>query len=44
MGGAHHALGLGESADRALAFQPLRRIHEPAERAGRPNGLQPAGA
>ncbi|WP_096701059.1 conjugal transfer protein TrbE [Magnetospirillum sp. 15-1] len=28
MGGIHHALGAGGS----LAFQPLRRIHEPAER------------
>jgi type IV secretion system protein VirB4 len=29
-GGAHHALGSG--GDEALAFQPLRRIDEPAER------------
>ncbi len=31
MGGAHHALGSGEGAT-ALAFQPLARIDEPAER------------
>jgi type IV secretion system protein VirB4 len=32
MGGAHHALGLGAVAGETLAFQPLRRIDEPAER------------
>ena len=32
MGGAHHALGLGSDAGDALAFQPLRRIDDPAER------------
>ena len=32
MGGAHHELG-ARGGDGALAFQPLRRIHEPAERA-----------
>ncbi|MGV7120449.1 conjugal transfer protein TrbE [Sphingopyxis sp. 550A] len=32
MGGAHHALGLGSDAGAALAFQPLRRIDDPAER------------
>ncbi|HEX8666988.1 MAG TPA: conjugal transfer protein TrbE [Allosphingosinicella sp.] len=33
MGGAHHALAAGEEEDGgALAFQPLRRIDEPAER------------
>ncbi|MBX3491389.1 MAG: conjugal transfer protein TrbE, partial [Parvibaculum sp.] len=31
MGGAHHALGSGEG-ETALAFQPLARIDEPAER------------
>jgi type IV secretion system protein VirB4 len=30
MGGSHHALGSG--AGEALAFQPLRKINEPAER------------
>jgi type IV secretion system protein VirB4 len=36
MGGAHHALGLGGedgAGEGALAFQPLRRIDEPAHRA-----------
>ena len=35
MGGAHHALGLGAEADGSsgLAFQPLRDIDVPAERA-----------
>lgn len=37
MGGEHHALGSeaapGTGTDGALAFQPLRRIDEPAERA-----------
>ncbi|WP_394438968.1 conjugal transfer protein TrbE [Sphingobium naphthae] len=37
MGGAHHALGLGSDAgpdsEGALAFQPLHRIDDPAERA-----------
>ncbi|GGC04677.1 conjugal transfer protein TrbE [Novosphingobium endophyticum] len=33
MGGAHHALGLGGDGADALAFQPLRGIDEPAERA-----------
>jgi type IV secretion system protein VirB4 len=32
MGGAHHALGAG-SGEGGLAFQPLRRIDDPAERA-----------
>jgi len=32
MGGAHHALGLGADAGATLAFQPLRRIDDPAER------------
>jgi len=33
MGGVHHALGAGvEESGGALAFQPLRRIDEPAER------------
>ncbi len=32
MGGSHHALGVGEG-ETALAFQPLARIDEPAERA-----------
>ncbi|MBC2665767.1 conjugal transfer protein TrbE [Novosphingobium flavum] len=36
MGGAHHALGLGDSVDygagETLAFQPLRRIDDAAER------------
>ena len=32
MGGAHHALGLGNDAGDGLAFQPLRLINEPAER------------
>ena len=32
MGGAHHALGLGSDAGDALAFQPLRRIDDAAER------------
>jgi len=36
MGGAHHALGLGADAgtasEEALAFQPLQRIDDPAER------------
>ena len=32
-GGAHHALGSGaEAGEGALAFQPLRRIDEPAQR------------
>jgi type IV secretion system protein VirB4 len=31
MGGSHHALGAGED-EGALAFQPLRRIHEAGER------------
>ncbi|WP_324698936.1 conjugal transfer protein TrbE [Novosphingobium sp. RL4] len=31
-GGAHHALGLGSEAG-ALAFQPLRQIDDPAQRA-----------
>ncbi|HEX8217104.1 MAG TPA: conjugal transfer protein TrbE [Allosphingosinicella sp.] len=35
MGGAHHALGLSNdmSADRAIAFQPLRRVDRAKERA-----------
>jgi type IV secretion system protein VirB4 len=32
MGGAHHALGMGEGTGNALAFQPLRRIDDHAER------------
>lgn len=32
MGGAHHALGSGEEAAGSLAFQPLRRIDDPAVR------------
>jgi type IV secretion system protein VirB4 len=32
MGGAHHALGLGADAGETLAFQPLRRIDDAAER------------
>jgi type IV secretion system protein TrbE len=33
MGGAHHALGTaGEDGEGTLAFQPLRRIHEAAQR------------
>jgi len=33
MGGAHHALGIaGEAGEGTLAFQPLRRIHEAAQR------------
>ena len=33
MGGIHHALGSGaEAGESALAFQPLRRIDEPAQR------------
>nr|NUR36463.1 conjugal transfer protein TrbE [Sphingomonas sp.] len=32
MGGAHHALGLGSEVGDALAFQPLQRIDDPAER------------
>lgn len=33
MGGAHHALGIaGERGEGTLAFQPLRRIHEAAQR------------
>ena len=33
MGGAHHALGIaGLSGEGTLAFQPLRRIHEAAQR------------
>ena len=36
MGGAHHALGMGSdggpNSDGALAFQPLQRIDDPAER------------
>jgi type IV secretion/conjugal transfer VirB4 family ATPase len=31
-GGSHHALGAGEAGGEALAFQPLRRVSEPAER------------
>jgi type IV secretion system protein VirB4 len=31
MGGVHHALG-GSAGEEALAFQPLRRIHEASER------------
>ena len=33
MGGAHHALGQGGEAGQALAFQPLREIDDPLERA-----------
>jgi type IV secretion system protein VirB4 len=34
MGGAHHALGLGgDAGQRAIAFQPLRHIDQPDERA-----------
>jgi len=36
MGGAHHELGAGAggaAGEPALAFQPLRKIHEPGERA-----------
>ncbi|CAN5317579.1 conjugal transfer protein TrbE [soil metagenome] len=33
MGGAHHALGLGTDSGEALAFQPLRDIDIPVERA-----------
>lgn len=33
MGGAHHALGLSADAGETLAFQPLRGIDDPAERA-----------
>jgi len=33
MGGVHHALGLGADSGRTLAFQPLRRIEDGAERA-----------
>jgi type IV secretory pathway VirB4 component len=42
IGGAHHALGLGgeDAGEGAIAFQPLRRIDDPAHRAWRPNGLQ----
>ncbi|OAN58551.1 conjugal transfer protein TrbE [Sphingomonas sp. TDK1] len=32
MGGAHHALGMGAEAGDTLAFQPLRRIDDAAER------------
>ncbi len=32
MGGAHHALGLGADGGETLAFQPLRRIDDFAER------------
>lgn len=32
-GGVHHALGLGTDGASALAFQPLRGIDDPAERA-----------
>ena len=33
MGGAHHALGIGEhGGEGTLAFQPLRRIHEAGQR------------
>jgi type IV secretion system protein VirB4 len=33
MGGAHHALGIaGEGKEAALAFQPLRRVHEAGQR------------
>jgi type IV secretion/conjugal transfer VirB4 family ATPase len=30
--GRHHALGAGEAGGEALAFQPLRRVGQPAER------------
>lgn len=33
MGGAHHGLGLGADAGETIAFQPLRHIDRPAERA-----------
>jgi type IV secretion system protein VirB4 len=33
MGGTHHELGANSAALSALAFQPLRRIHEAGERA-----------
>lgn len=33
MGGAHHGLGLGGDAGETIAFQPLRRIDQPDERA-----------
>ncbi|RIV80344.1 conjugal transfer protein TrbE [Pelagerythrobacter aerophilus] len=33
MGGAHHGLGLGADAGEIIAFQPLRHIDRPAERA-----------
>lgn len=33
MGGAHHALGLGDGSGDGLAFQPLRDIDVPANRA-----------
>lgn len=33
MGGAHHALGLGNDAGDAIAFQPLRYVDRPDERA-----------
>lgn len=32
MGGAHHALGHGDAVAGSLAFQPLARIDDPAER------------
>ncbi|TDW59985.1 type IV secretion system protein VirB4 [Novosphingobium sp. PhB55] len=32
-GGAHHSLGLGVEGGSGLAFQPLRRIDDPAQRA-----------
>jgi type IV secretion system protein VirB4 len=33
MGGAHHGLGLGGDAGETIAFQPLRHIDQPDERA-----------
>ena len=33
MGGAHHGLGLGGAAGETIAFQPLRQIDRPDERA-----------
>jgi type IV secretion system protein VirB4 len=33
MGGAHHGLGLGGEAGETIAFQPLRHIDQPDERA-----------
>lgn len=32
MGGTHHALGAGQGGEAVLAFQPLRRIDDPAVR------------